>query len=294
MGQTGGSPQPFLSAKLLKQHQITQRLRGSVATGGVITALKRSILFLLAISLLGRLPVVSGMALESDEERQGAAIIDRYLEATRGHADDLRGASMEVEIKANVPKLKENGTLKALRKISKVGQITYRFLSFQGDNTVKSQVIVRYLQAEQQGQGDSNIAISQQNYKFKYKGLKQTEDGVQGYVFQLSPRKKKVGLFKGELWIDAHTYLPLVERGRLVKNPSIFFKKVDFERDFAIHNGLSIPSRIMSVIDTRLIGKVELLINYSKYTADASPTETGETSTDTTSESVAFHPNLCQ
>ena len=201
---------------------------------------------------------------------------------------------MEVEIQANVPKLKENGTLKALRKISKVGQITYRYLSFQGDNTVKSQVIIRYLQAEQQGQGDSKIAITPENYKFKYKGLKTTDAGVQGHVFQLSPRKKKVGLFKGELWVDAHTFLPLVERGRLVKNPSVFFKKVDFERDFAIHSGHSVPSRVMSVIDTRIIGKVELLINYSKYAPDTSPTETGQATADTTSESVALHPNLCQ
>jgi len=74
------------------------------------------------------------------------AIIGKYLQASESHSDVQRGASMQVDINASVPKLKEHGRLRALRKISKVGQITYHVLGFQGDNTVKSQVIARYLQ----------------------------------------------------------------------------------------------------------------------------------------------------
>ena len=195
---------------------------------------------------------------------------------------------MQVEITADIPKLKENGTLQALRKISKVGQVTYRVLSFQGDKTVKNQVIVRYLEAEQQGQGDNNIDITPQNYKFKYKGVKQAPSGRQAYLFQLSPHKKKVGLFKGELWLDTQTFLPLFEKGRLVKNPSIFFKKVEFERAFDIQDGLSVPSHMISTIDTRLIGKVELHINYSKF-APEKAAESG----DAGGEPVGFHFDLC-
>lgn len=227
---------------------------------------------------------------EGDQDPGSVAIIDHYLQATKGHADDLRGASMQVEINATIPKLKENGKLEALRRISKVGQITYKFLSFQGDNTVKNHVIVRYLQAESQSQGDSGIAITPDNYKFKYRGQKQTPSGQQAHVFQLSPKKKKVGLFKGELWLDTSTYLPLLERGRLVKNPSIFFKKVDFERVFTIRNGYSVPSHMQSVIDARLVGKVELDINYSKFAQDAST----ETETSSTTEGAGLHLDLCQ
>lgn len=191
-------------------------------------------------------------------------IINRYLQASQSHEDSLRGASMEVDISADVPSLKEHGHLRALRKISKVGQITYHVLGFQGDNTIKNQVIARYLQAEQQGQGDQSLAITPANYKFKYKGEKQ-ERGSEVYTFQLSPRKKKVGLFKGEMWLDAKTYLPVFEKGKLVKNPSIFFKKVEFERAFAIQNGLAIPESMSSTINVRLIGKVKLNINYSNF-----------------------------
>jgi len=202
----------------------------------------------------------------------GSEILQKYLEA-KGHTQDLRGASMEVEISASVPKLKENGKLRALRMISHVGQVTYRVAAFQGPNFVKKEIIARYLQAEQQSQDKENIDITPQNYKFKYKGERQTQAGASAFVFQLQPRKKRVGLYKGELWLDSRLYLPVLEKGRLVKNPSIFFKKVDFERGFSIQDGFSVPSYITSTIETRLVGKVELNISYSKFNhGDATPT----------------------
>lgn len=211
-------------------------------------------------------------------DSQSEAIISKYLQATQTHEDVLRGASMQVDIDATVPKLKEHGKLRALRKISKVGQITYHVLGFQGDNTIKNQVIGRYLQAEQQGQGDQNLSITPTNYKFKYKGEKSTDQGSQVYIFQLSPRKKRVGLFKGEIWLDSSSCLPVFEKGRLVKNPSIFFKKVDFERAFTIRNGVPVPAYVNSTIDTRLIGKVELNISFSNFEQNADADNAEDTS----------------
>jgi hypothetical protein len=207
---------------------------------------------------------------KNDNKAVGATVINKYLEAIQGHEHELRGVSMQVDISATVPKLKEKGHLRALRQISKVGQITYRVLRFQGDNTVKSQVIARYLEAEKQGQGVGKLDITPTNYKFKFKGKWQF-DGKDAYLFQLSPRAKRVGLFKGEIWLDAATYLPIYEKGRLVKNPSIFFKKVVFERAFAIENGVAVPRYMVSSIDTRVIGKVEITINYSNLEQNAGP-----------------------
>jgi hypothetical protein len=250
------------------------------ASGTHTLDLKRRTLSALATFVLF-LAGATAPAADADEDQPNATssqILSKYLQATQTHEDSLRGASMEVEINASVPKLKENGNLHALRKISRVGQITYHVLGFQGDNTVKNQVIARYLQAEQQGQGDGTLAITEANYKFKYKGEKQTTTGQSVYVFSLNPRKKKVGLFKGEMWLDRQTCLPVFEKGRLVKNPSIFFKKVDFERAFAIKNGVAIPSYMNSTIDTRLIGKVELSINYSHFAENGGTVESDSSS----------------
>jgi len=206
----------------------------------------------------------------------GSQILQKYLEA-KGHTQDLRSASMEVEISATVPKLKENGKLRAFRMISRVGQVTYRVAAFQGPNFIKKEIIARYLQAEQQSQGQAkeNIDITPQNYKFRYRGERQTPSGASAFVFQVQPRKKRVGLYKGELWVDSHLYLPVLERGRFVKNPSVFFKKVDFERGFSIQDGFSVPAYITSTIDTRLVGKVELNISYSNFN-HIEATETGD------------------
>ncbi len=223
---------------------------------------------LAAIVVLGGIAAVGLRAASDDSlEPASAAIITKYLEATQlqsQHGD----SSLLLDIKASVPKLRKEGTLRALRIMSNARRITYRVLGFQGDNTVKKDVIARYLQADQQGQNDANLALSPANYKFKFKGEKRTDNGQDAYVFQLSPRKKRVGLFKGELWLDASSYLPVYEKGRLVKNPSIFFKKVDFERAFAIQNGVSVPARMNSTIHTRIVGKVELYVNYSSVPQD--------------------------
>lgn len=180
---------------------------------------------------------------------------------------------MKVDIDANVPGLKEHGKLSALRTISKVGTISYRMLGFQGDNSVKKDVIARYLQAEQQGQGDQSIAITPANYKFKYRGERTADSGERVFMFQVSPKQKKVGLFKGNLWIDAKTFLPVMERGRLVKNPSIFLKKVDVQRSFTIQNGVNVPKDLNVTMDVRLVGKVELTINYSDFDPNGAEAE---------------------
>ncbi len=190
---------------------------------------------------------------------------------------------MEVDINASIPKLRENGRLHALRVMSRVGRITYRVLGFQGSNTVKTQVIARYLQAEQQGQSNPQMALTPVNYKFRWKGVRRTDVGKDVYIFAVVPRKSGAGLFRGEMWLDAETDLPVYEKGRLVKNPSVFFKKVDFERAFAIQDRMSVPQYMNSTITTRIIGKVQLDINYSNYAQTADTEHIGGSSLSTVS-----------
>lgn len=233
---------------------------------------KHSIVFVALALLLPFTLNAADMADSADDpSSQGGKILTRYLQATqyKPSAPD----AMEVDIDASVPRLNVHGSLKALRRISEVGKITYRVLGFQGDNSVKNQVIARYLQADQESQQHQNIGIVPANYKFKFKGAKLVGNGKDVYVFQLSPRKKRVGLFKGELWLDSKTCLPVYEKGRFVRNPSVFFHKVDFERAFAIQNGLAVPARMNSTIQTRLVGKVNLSVAYSSPSAEKTQIE---------------------
>ena len=172
---------------------------------------------------------------------------------------------MQVEIDAEIPRLKKSGRLQALRLITRLGEITYRILRFEGDETVKKDVIARYLAAEQKARAEhgEDIAITPANYKFRYKG---TTDyaGRTAYVFQVTPKQKRLGLFRGEIWIDSVTYLPLREWGEMVKNPSVFLKNVYFVRDYYIRDQVALPRRVLSDVNTRLVGKVRLTIWYDQ------------------------------
>ena len=211
----------------------------------------------------------------ADADRVSADIISKYVAATENQENAIDNESVEMDIDASLPKLQKSGHLRALKKISRLRRSSYRVLSFQGDNTVKQQVIARYLQAEQQGHGDKELAVTPANYKFKLKGEQDENAGNPVYVFHVSPRKKRVGLFRGEVWIDARTYLPVYEKGRFVKNPSIFFKRVDFERAYTIQNGRSLPEHMTSTINARLVGRVELNVTYSNFAPDSSTENEG-------------------
>ena len=196
----------------------------------------------------------------------GAEVLQRYLTASETQKSAMHGIRSDVDIDAKLPKLKKEGRLHALRSISKVGEVTYRMLGFSGDNTIKKDVIARYLTAEVQAQGSGqDLSITPANYKFRFRGL-QDHDGRQVYVFNVAPRKKEVGLFKGEIWLDPATCMPLREQGRFVKNPSIFFKRMEFVRTYNIQDGVSRPLHIDSVVQTRIVGPVELSINFNNFT----------------------------
>jgi hypothetical protein len=197
------------------------------------------------------------------------AIVQSYCAATRDQQQAARNASMDVEIDAALPKLKKYGRLHALRHISALGRITYEHLFFEGDGTVKNQVIARYLAAEVDAQKSQTpaLAVTPENYKFRYKGQSEL-DGRMAYVFQVTPKQKRVGLFKGQIWIDTATYLRVQEAGLLVKNPSIFLKKVAFVRKYEIRDGISVPLQVQSTVDTRLVGKAELKIDFSNFSVD--------------------------
>ena len=201
------------------------------------------------------------------------AIVEQYCAATRGQDRLMQGSSMEVEIDASLPNLKKKGKMTALRRVSALGRITYEKLRFEGDGTVKKQIINRYLSAEAEAQEDPSLAVpvTPENYTFKYKGKLQL-DGRDTHMFEVSPKRKRQGAFRGQLWIDAATFLRVQESGYLVKTPSVMLKKVAFVRKYQIHNGISVPRLEQSFADTRLgVGRAEITIDFSNFEIDSAP-----------------------
>jgi len=196
-------------------------------------------------------------------------IVEHYAAVTRTQSQTLKSASMELDIQASVPKLKKRGRLRALRRISALGRITYEVLRFEGDGAIKNHVIEHYLAAEREAQTESAaLEVTPENYKFKFQGRTPLE-GRDTYVFQVTPRHKRDGLFKGNLWIDAATFLPVRESGRLVKNPSrLWARNVQFVRTYDIKDGISTPREMDSSGEALGFGRVELTVAYSNFLLD--------------------------
>jgi hypothetical protein len=253
-------------------------------TSGVQRSLLKLLLTIVSVATIGAFAAFGEPKAPPMPEQE---MVTRYVQATQAQQSALRGGTEELDIDAAVPKFKKKGKLHALKNISKLGKITYHALGFSGDSIVKTEVIANYLKAEvEAAQGQSNLSINSQNYKFKYKGT-QEWNGRQVYVLHLNPREKKVGLFKGELWLDAETYMPVREQGFFVKSPSFMLKKMQFVRDYELQNGVSIPQRTESRVETRFFGQVELNISYLTFSKDVSEAGLGADDAEAVADTAA-------
>lgn len=188
-------------------------------------------------------------------------ILDRFHRATQEQARQLRDVEMDVEIDASLPRLGRKGTLSALRAIGRLGQITYKAITFQGDDSIKRDVIARYMQAEVEASQKPGLGIQPENYKFRHAGYHK-EGEWELYLYEITPRQKKPGLFRGWMWLEAKSAMPVREEGEFVKSPSVFLRRISFTRDYIVQDGVSVPSAIRSTVDTRIVGKAEIQVRY--------------------------------
>ena len=188
-----------------------------------------------------------------------AEALDRYL-ASRDQQPAYSDSVFTIQIDASIPRLHKQGSLSGLKLVSCTGQIVYRGLRFTGDKLVKTAVIARFLAHDMNpAERTGDVAVSRQNYWFTYN---KTSDynGLTAYGFLLKPRRKRAGLFRGELWLTADTAVPLRLWGDLVKSPSIFIRSFRLVQDYQTVGGCSQPLRLLLTAHTRVSGTVEMAI----------------------------------
>jgi hypothetical protein len=221
--------------------------------------------------VLGAL-VAARSALGFGETIAANQALDRYLHSPSA-ACSLEEQNMEIQIQASLPKLKKQGSMDGLKVISATGQVAYRFLRFTGDKLIKTDVIARFLTAETHPQADlGDIRIGAKNYKFHFQRMEEYQ-GSAAYVFQLKPKKKRAGLFKGELWLDAESATPVREAGELVKSPSFFIQHFRFVRDYPEHASCQPPRRTEIMVQTRIAGDAEMVVWQRPVDGDWQPAD---------------------
>jgi hypothetical protein len=182
-------------------------------------------------------------------------------------AATLASYSATTRISAQLPDTSQHGEFELERHYSAPRTLEFKAVSFTGDGFVKSNIITRLLQSEVdhvQRDDSSLTAITPANYKFSYKGTSRL-DGRTVHVYQLKPRQKRVGLFKGRLYLDAYTGSLVRAEGSVVKSPSFFIKKIEFVQDYTDVGSFTLPVHIHSEAITHLVGRAIVDIYHSVY-----------------------------
>jgi hypothetical protein len=198
--------------------------------------------------------------------------VQAYRSRASWQAARLSSYSATTLIRANLIDTKQYGEYELQRNYSAPNSLAFKAVRFSGDSFVKSNVILRLLQSEVdhvQKDDPTLNAISPANYKWSYKGLSQVDERTV-YMYQLKPRKKRAGLFKGRIYLDVYSGSIVRAEGIMARSPSLFIKKILFEQDYADIGSFTFPVSIHSEAQTRLVGRAIVDIIYSNYQPSAS------------------------
>lgn len=193
--------------------------------------------------------------------------LDTYQKNAKRQSEILDEYEDSTTIEAELPKLSKKGRFELKRVFTAPKSLAFKAVDFVGDGFVKTNVIARLLQSEMDHvrKDDAKAtAINSENYKFSYKGY-DVVDVRTVHAFQVRPRKKRQGLFKGKIYLDAYTGSIVRAEGRLVKSPSVFIKRIDFVQDYTQVGEFNLISHIHSTAETRLVGPTVVNITHSDY-----------------------------
>ncbi len=248
--------------------------------GSGVTQMRRSASLTIAVALLftatgygqewslgAQTPEVGEARLTIDESAASLAF-GKYIASLRERNPFTESGPISMEIEASLPGLDKHGKMLAVRQTGASERSEYSSIRFDGDSTIKQQVIARYLDGEEQAEAlsYSTVAVTPANYRFRYLGsVENNETAV--CIFQIVPKKKRAGLIRGQIWIDSVTGIVVHQEGRFVKEPSFFIRKIEVRRDTNLRDGLPYTRVTHVAIETRLAGRAELIITERRWQA---------------------------
>jgi hypothetical protein len=190
-----------------------------------------------------------------------------YQQRSTIQSSQLEAYSALTTIHAELPDTSQQGEFEVQRQYHAPRTLLFKPVRFVGDKFVKSNIITRVLQSEVdhvEKDDPSQTALTMANYKFSYKG-KSDIGGQLVHVFQVKPRKKRVGLFKGRVYLEAHTGNLVRVEGTMVKSPSLFVKNIQFTQDYTTINSFTLPVHMHSEAKARIVGRTVIDVTHTNY-----------------------------
>jgi hypothetical protein len=193
--------------------------------------------------------------------------LQTYQRRWNSQSTELVSYSASTLIRAVLPDSQQSGELELERHFAAPRTLEFKTVRYTGDGFVKNNVITRLLQSEVdhvQKDDASLTALTPANYKFSFKGTNQL-DGRMVHDYQVKPRKKRAGLFRGHVYLDAYSGSLVRVEGAVVKSPSFFIKKIQFVQDYAEFGAFTLPTHMHSEALARIIGRAVVDIYQHDY-----------------------------
>jgi hypothetical protein len=190
----------------------------------------------------------------------------RYVASLQGRYLNESG-QLATLIQGSLPGLYKEAEMIAIRQTGGDQSSQYNVLYLGGDGTVADEVIARYFEFKRQVEKQplASTLISPENYNFHFRGQVKTGGG-NSYIYDITPRKKRLGLMKGQIWIDATTGAEVVLAGRIMDKSG----EIDLVRETKLvgesvgrvtHVGATLP----------LLGRGELVVVEFPVLPDGNP-----------------------
>ncbi len=184
----------------------------------------------------------------------------RYITSLQKRDPLTESGPVAILIQASLPQLYKQAEMLAVRETGENEKGQYLIVYIAGDRTVVEEVMARSFELARTVEDLplSSILITPANYKFRFRG--EVKAGVdKAYVYDITPRERRLGLIKGQLWMDSATGAEVVVTGRLTDVPSVL-GGVDLVRDTKLLDG-SVFERITHIgFKVPLLGRAEFLI----------------------------------
>ena len=170
---------------------------------------------------------------------------------------DLAAYSASTLVRAELPGTAQKGEFELQRHYAAPRTLQFKPARFSGDGFVKTNVIARLLQSEvERVQNGDNALLAKHppTTSSLTRDFPRLMDAKSTFISS-NPHQKRVGLFKGRIYLDATTGSLVRTEGKVVKSPSFFVKNIQFLQDFADFGRFTFPVHLHSEATARIVGK---------------------------------------
>jgi hypothetical protein len=134
-----------------------------------------------------------------------------------------------------------------------------------GGSGLGKMIVRRMLAGEADATKDyASTDISADNYDFRF--VRAEEDsGQRCYVLAVLPRRNDKRLLRGDIWVDANTYLLRRFEGTLAKTPSWWVRDVRVRLVYGDAGGMWLQTASEATADVRILGRSTMVSRDVKY-----------------------------